>query len=112
MHGDNLGSMLSLQLACRQTDGTQLCSKVNGRWIVILHYKFRFPCQFKSQLCLGSVFTAAYQGYSCVSTTHSDRKHLVIFIATFEQLLTQMMGSRAETASLSHMVVQLRILFH
>ena len=31
MHGNNLGIVLALQLEGRQTDGTQLCSKMNGR---------------------------------------------------------------------------------
>lgn len=61
---------------------------------------------------MGSMFTAAYQEYNYMSTTHADRKYLVIVTATFEQLLTQMMGSSTRTASLSHMVVLLRILFH
>ena len=61
---------------------------------------------------MGSMFTAAYQGYSYVSTTHADRKCLVIFVATFEQLLTQVVGSSIKTASLSRTVVLLRILFH
>lgn len=58
---------------------------------------------------MGSMFIAAHQGYSYMSTTHTDRKCLIIFIATCEQSLTQMMGSSTKAASLSLMVVLLRI---
>lgn len=112
MHGDNLGIVLALHLGGRQTDGTQLCTKMNGRQIVSLRYRFRCFCQFQSQLRMGSMFTATYQEYSYASATHTDRKCLVIFVAAFEQLLTQMMCSSTKTASLSHTLVLLRILFH
>lgn len=61
---------------------------------------------------MGNVFTAAYQGYSYTNTTHTNRKCLVIFVATFEQLLHQMMGSSTKTALPSQMMVLLTVLFH
>lgn len=50
---------------------------------------------------MASMFIAAYQGYSYMSTTHTDGKCLIIFIATFEESLTQMMGCSTKAASLS-----------
>lgn len=61
---------------------------------------------------MGSTFTAAYQGYSYMNTTHTNRKCLVVFVATFEQLLHQMMGSSTKTVLLCQMVVLLTVLFH